>query len=169
MDPANLGRSCFRGLERALVNLERLERFLARAEWGLPARVRQGLAADLEAYLAAEDQALAAGRPYASATARQAGELARRLGLDSEPWAGLFRRMAALPSPDFLGLRALRRLGAGQGAVCKRLRQSGGRVRLELLGPGGEVLAGAVLNQEPDGARRVEMVWGLLPHPPETG
>jgi hypothetical protein len=171
LDPANLGTGHFRGLERALVNWHRMQRFLARCDWCLPQSERQGLARSLERYLAAEAQALAAGRAYASATAAVVRELAAELEVDLSSWEGLLADMARLPVPDFLGLKALARLRSPR-AVAKRRRQEDSALCLELLDRRGRVVAWALLpwaSEVPAVAQeqraRAELVWSLIALP----
>ncbi len=171
LDPANIGLPVFRGLERARVNLARLERFLAGLGGVLPPGVRAGLAADLERFLAAEQEALDLGRPYTAAPPGQARALARELGLEVDQWQGLWERLADLPAPDFLGLRALRRLEA-PAAAAKRRQVRDGRLVVELVDGEGRVLAAAALPWHSPAAAvaeenraRAEEVWALLPQP----
>ncbi len=175
LDPANLGRACFRGLERALVNLGRLERFLGREDWELPEDVRDELGEALGRYLEAEGRALAGGRSYASAEPEVAARLLERLGREPERFAGVLELMAGRPAPDFLGLVALRRLAAS-GVVAKRRRREGPAVVLELLGADGQVLRRARLpwlgpggGVDPEARRRVELVWAALEPPAVEG
>jgi hypothetical protein len=110
LDPASVGLSHFRGLERACQNLARLGAFLDTLGWSLPASTRQDLAGQLQIYLAAEAQALDGGRAYATCQAGQVRELAQGLGLDLGGQAKLLERLEGLSCPDFRGLIALRKL-----------------------------------------------------------
>ncbi|MBI5522531.1 MAG: hypothetical protein HY910_07885 [Desulfarculus sp.] len=172
LDHANLGQAHFRGLERARDNLARLMAFLGRVGWELPAATRQQLGAGLRAFLAAEEGCLAAGRAYASSQAQPLLTLLAELGLDSQPWRGLLRRMERLPVPDFKGLAALGRLNVA-GATAKRRRRQEGSLVLEALGPGaGAPLAQVTLalldprqQEDPAALARAELVWALLDLP----
>jgi hypothetical protein len=170
---ANLGMPHFRGLERAQQNLARLAGFLRREGWELPSATQGELAAELCAYLAAEEADLRAGRGYASSQAGPLLALLAELGLPAEPWQGLLARLGSLPTPDFRGLTALRRLEAS-GAVAKRRHTQDGYLTIELLGPedAGQILAGVSLpllgpDESPDPAAcaRAELVWSLLDLP----
>ena len=171
LDPANLGRGGFRGLERALVNWGRMQVFLKRCRWELPQGERRELAGCLERYLAAEARALEEGRGYASASAAVVRRLAGELGVELGRWKELLAEMARLPVPDFLGLAALSRLRSPR-AVAKRRRREGRGLCLELLDRGGKVVAWALLpwageveavvREEQE---RVELVWSLIDLP----
>ena len=167
----NLGHYSFRGLERAQVNLARLTGFLKRLNWGMPREAVLILARDLENYLTAEQKALEAGRSYASATPEQVKGLCAFLGLELGPWQGLLQRMAELPAPDFLGLKALARL-AVPGAAFKRLTPADGLIALELMGEDGSVLKAALLplqgpgeGRDPEAEKRLQKVWAALDYP----
>lgn len=171
LDPANVGRASFRGLERALVNLGRLERFLGRGGWELPGEVREELGEALERYLEAEARALAGGRSYASATPEVTARLLERLGRKPGRFAAVLEAMTGRPAPDFLGLVALRRLAAS-GVVAKRRRREGQGMVLEVLGSDGRVRRQAHLpwlgpdgGVDPEARRRVELVWAALELP----
>ncbi len=171
LEPANLGLPPFRGLRRAGENLARLNSYLVRLGWPPPAGEMQELAARLAAYLKAEEQALNQGRPYASATGQEVEEVARAVGLNLTPYQGLVERMSSLPAPDFLGLRALRRLTAAQGA-SKRRQEADGKARLEVLDQAGRVLEATELplvaaaeGEDQECRQRVELVWRLIPLP----
>lgn len=165
--PANLGASHFRGLERALANYLRLQGFLAKVQGGLDPATRAGLAGKLEGYLGAERESILAGRLYATCRAEDVSRLIRALSLDPEPWSGLLDRLRAMPVPDFLGLRALKRLEGVRGRL--RRRERAGQVYVEVADAQGRVLAGAALPLAgPDGApspenqTRADMVCRLL-------
>jgi len=170
----HIGAPHYRGLDRALANLERLEGFLAKLGEKIPPALFKELAADLYDFLAAEEAALDAGRPYAAASPNEVRALAAKLCLSLEPWSALLCRMSRLPVPDFLGLRALKRLRA-PGAVSKRRKLRGENLRIETLDADGRVLAGAALPWQSDVATvaaenrvRAQMVWDLLPVPCQT-
>ncbi|KMY66030.1 hypothetical protein AAU61_18865 [Desulfocarbo indianensis] len=170
----HVGAPHYRGLERALANLARLEGFLAKLGEKVPPALITELAVEMGDFLAAEARALNAGRPYAAAPPQEVRALAAKLGLSLEPWDPLLSRMSRLPAPDFLGLRALQRLRA-PGVAGKRRRLRGDNLRIEILDPAGRVLAAAALPWQSDVAAvaeenraRAEMVWELLPLPPQT-
>ncbi|RJX36578.1 MAG: hypothetical protein C4525_00495 [Desulfarculus sp.] len=171
LDPANLGLSLFRGLERAADNLERLAGFLRRLGWPPPAERWQSLVPRLERYLAAEQAALEAGRPYASASPGQVRDVAAALGLDLAPWAGLLQRLAQAPALDFMALRAMARLQAAGGAA-KRRQEAAGWLAIEVLDAQGRPrartelgLLGADEREDPASRARAEQVWDLLDLP----
>ena len=169
LDHAQMGWPQFRGLERAAHNLARLEGYLARLGWPLPAPARRDLAGMLENYLAAEQADLAAGRPWASSGLGPVGQLARALGLDLGPWGDLLSALERLPAPDFRGLAALRRLGVA-GATAKRRRLEPGGLVLEVLGPDGRSplaqaslpVLGPAETPDPAALARAQLVWSLL-------
>lgn len=168
LDPDNLGRPPFRGLQRAGENLARLSSFIGRLGWPPPPGAWEDLAARLSAYLARENQALELSRAYASATRRQVERIARAVGLDITPFQALMARMDALPAPDFWGLRALKRLEAAQGAA-KRRHEAKGKALLEVLDRRGHLLEavelplwGAAECEDPESRQRVELVWRLI-------
>lgn len=171
LDHANLGRSLFRGLERALQNLLRLKGYLARLGWEWPAQAAAELRAMLADYLTAEAAALAAGRPYASAEAGALRGLAAELDLDLSAWPGLLAELAARPVPDFRGLSALARLAA-PAAAAKRRRELDGAAMVEVLDGEGRELARASLPlmgasgvEDPEHRARLELVWRLIALP----
>lgn len=175
LEPAGIGSPAYRGLERALANLNRLERFLSGFGQALPQAARQDLARALGQFLNAEQSSLQEGRSYAAAPPGQVAALAGALTLDMKPWRGLLERMASLPAPDFIGLRALKRLECS-GAAFKRRALRGGHLRLELRDAAGKTLAAAALPWHSDVAAvaaenqaRAEMVWRLLNAPEEPG
>lgn len=172
LNPANLGEAAFRGLERANLNLKRLNSFLLRCGQCLGPGMLQPLAEKLESYLRVEARALDGGRPYASAVSRDVLELGQGLDLPLDKWQGLLARMDLLPAPDFLGLRALARLGESR-AAYKRQGRKGGRLIIELvtadqarggwaalpiLGPDGK--------EDPESLARARLVWSLLSQTP---
>lgn len=168
LDPALIGTSPFRGLERAHANLMRLRAFLAKAGLPEPPEMAGLLGGELAAYLKAEDAALANGRGYATCTRRHAEGLISALGLDPEPWRGLCDRLERVPALDFIGLRALLRL-RGSGPCALARRREGGCMLIELRGnQGGGVLASASLGlldargqPDPEAEARAELVWRL--------
>jgi len=169
LEAGNLGQPHFRGLERAVQNLERLGAFLERLGWSPPAGRWAGLAPRLAGYLRAEQAALDTGRGYASATPAQVEQAAALVGLDLEPFAGLLERMAGLSALDFLAIRALERLQRAPGAAAKQRGQTHGKARLEVLDSHGRPLEGAELNlmgpddrEDPGCRARVELVWEML-------
>jgi hypothetical protein len=162
-------------LERALANLNRLERFLGGFGQTLPQAARQDLAQALEGFLDAEQHALDQGRAYAAAPPHEAAALAGALALDMKPWRGLLERLQSLPAPDFIGLRALKRLEYS-GPAFKSRQQRGDHLRLELRDAAGKTLAAAALPWHSDvvavaaeNRARAEMVWRLLNAPEEPG
>ncbi|MCF8031702.1 MAG: hypothetical protein K9K66_01080 [Desulfarculaceae bacterium] len=172
LEPAHVGQSLFRGLERAGDNLERLRAFLGTLGWQPPPGRWAALAPRLAAYLEAEEQALDQGREYASASPEQVRRVAGLVGLDLGPFAALLERMAALPSPDFLGLRAIERLRLAPGGAAKRRQEAGGKARLEVMDGQGAPLTSAELNlmgaddcEDPACRQRLEQVWELLKLP----
>lgn len=171
LDPANQGLSHFRGLERAADNLARLISFLERLGWKAPQDRWTALQSRLQAYLEAEREYIGAGRAYASASREQVEAVAGAVGLDLEAEQELLTKLEQVPCPDFLGLRALMRLEAAQGA-CKRRQEPGGKARLEVLDANGNILATAELGlwgaddkEDPAGRARVELIWSLLKLP----
>ena len=171
LDPTNLGLPPFRGLGRAGENLARMSAFLNRLGWPPPAGAMQNLSERLASYLVAEQVALAQGRSYAGATREQAETVARLVGLDLSPFQEVLKRMAALPAPDFWGLRALKRLGAAQGQA-KRRQEAQGKALLEVLDHQGRPLEAVELplitatdREDPECRGRVELVWRLIPLP----
>lgn len=171
LDYANLGRSLFRGLERALQNLLRLKAYLARLGWRWPAGAGVELRGMLSGYLTAEAAALAGGRAYASAAPETVRDLASELDLDLKPWAGLLAQAAVRPVPDFRGLAALARLAA-PGAATKRRRERDGAALVEVLDAQGRTLAqaslplaGAAGGEDPENRERLELVWSLIALP----
>ena len=167
LEPANVGLSSFRGLERALANYGRLQGFLARVAGGLDPATWAGLAGRLKAYLGAEQEALGAGRAYATCRARDAAGLIQALGLDPAPWAELLARLEGMPAPDFLGLRALKRLEGARGIL--RRRERAGMIYLEVTDAQDRVVAGAALplagpdgTPDPENRARADMVCWLL-------
>jgi hypothetical protein len=173
-DPANIGSAAFRGLERALANLGRLQRFLSGFGADLPKSAQQNLAHDLAAYLSAEQTALVQGRTYATASRQQITALAKNLALHLAPWRELLDRVARLPALDFIALRALKRLACASPAFKSR-KLRGDYLRLELRGAGGNMLAAAALPWRSDvqavadeNRDRAEIVWRLLEAREET-
>lgn len=173
LDYANLGLPAFRGLDRARANLGRLERFLTGFGAELPEAVRQDLATDLADFLQAEQSALDGGRSYTAAPLGQVTALAKSLHLDLGPWQGLLKRLPSLPAPDFIGLRALKRLSCPNPAY-KRQIVRGGQLLIELLDSTGACLARAALPWHSDAPavaaenqERAEMIWQLLNVPTE--
>ena len=171
LEPLNVGRSFYRGLERAGANIGRLQSFLDRYGMEIPPEAMAILREDLSGYLEAEDLALAKGRPYASAAPGQVAALCGSLGLDSAPWQGLMARMAALPAPDFLGLKSLARLSV-TGASAKRLSPQDELMAVELLRGDGSVLKATLLpllgptgDEDPESKERIEAVWAALEYP----
>lgn len=169
LDPANRGLSHFRGLERALANLGRMECFLAGWGWVLSKDDRADLAGRLAEYLTAEARDLAQGRAYATCGGEEVLGLARSLGLPPKAYLGVLEAMGPLPLLDFMGQSALRRLSGAQGRP--RRRQEGGSLYIEVLTPGGKIAAGAALSlQGPDGPdaqaqAQAELVWALVRQP----
>ena len=168
LDPANIGSPAFRGLERARANLARLERFLASFGAELPQANRKDLAYALTKFLQAEQSALDKGRIYVAAPSHEVEDLAGALALDLRPWRNLLARMRKMPAPDFIGLRALKRLACAAPA-SKRRQIRGDHLRLELCGALGNNLAVAALPWHSDAQAvaeenraRAEMVWSLL-------
>jgi hypothetical protein len=173
LDPANIGSPAYRGLERARTNLARLQNFLAGLGAEISETERKGLAAALVEFLNAEQNALKKGRAYAASPAGEVRSLAQTLHLGLTPWQGLLMRMAELPSPDFIGLRALKRLQIS-GAAIKRRMVRGEHLRIELWEPGGKLQAAAALPWHSDAPAvaaenraRAEMVWLLIDAPAE--
>lgn len=171
LDPANLGQSHFRGLQRAADNLARLAAFLRRLDWPPPLERWQALAPRLERYLAAEQAALKAGRAYASASREQVEAVAAALGLDLKPWGGLLQGLDNMPVLDFIALRALARLETVAGAG-KRRQEAGGRLTIEVVDRQGRALAQAPLpllgadeQEDPSCRARAQQVWDLLDLP----
>jgi hypothetical protein len=171
LEPDNTGSPAFRGLERAHANLARLERFLISFGKTLPDAARGELAQALAAFLKAEKEALAGERAYTAAPPHDAAALAKALGLDLSPWRDLLECAGNLPAPDFIGLRALKRL-ACSGPAFKRRQMRSGHLRLELCDAAGKVLAAAALPWHSDvqavaaeNRARAEMVWSLLDAP----
>jgi hypothetical protein len=174
LDPAAVGRPEFRGLERALANWRRLKSFAGRAGQGLDPELARELAGRLAALVQAEAQAADAGRAWTAAAPAAVRELAAELGLEPGPWQEALARLEGLAAPDFLGLRALARLQGAAGAAAKRRRKKGDKALLELTDGAGRVVAGAALPWRSDVAevarenrQRAELVWALLPQPPE--
>jgi hypothetical protein len=171
-DPGAVGKSHFRGLERAWDNLARLQGFLARVGWEL-GPVASDLAGRLAAFLAAEELGLKRGRGYAACSREQVLALAGELGLSLGRWEGLLERLSSLPCPDFRALAALGKLDARE-AAAKGRREENGNLVLEVMdGRKGEVLAQARLpllgpsgKEDPANRRRAELVWELLRLPP---
>lgn len=175
LDPANIGSPAFRGLERALANLARLERFLASFGAELPQANRKDLAHALTKFLQAEQIALDKGRAYAAAPAHEVEDLAGALALNLKPWRNLLARMRKMPAPDFIGLRALKRLACAAPA-SKRRQMRGDHLRLELCSASGNSLAVAALPWHSDvqavateNRARAELVWSLLGAPEDPG
>ena len=175
LDPANLGRASFRGLDRALANISRLNAYLVKLTWAWPAGLKKSLACELADYLAAEAAALAAGRPYASAPAEVVCALAHGLGLAPRVWQALSERMEALPWLDFLGLRAMKSLEVTDGAA-KRRGQKGGLHIMEIVDENQRPLARAALpaldaagRPDPEARARADLVWSLLRLPAAVG
>jgi hypothetical protein len=171
LDPANIGLPAFRGLERARANLTRLQNFLAGLDACLPKETLVELAGALNGYLRAEQDALERGRTYSAAPPSEVRALAGELGLDLAPWNGLLDRINNLPCPDFIGLRALKRL-ACSGPAYKRRQIQGAHLDLELLDRAGKCLAKAALPWQSDvpavteeNRARAEMIWSLLDVP----
>lgn len=171
---ANIGSPAFRGLERARTNLARLQRFLAGLSAEMPAADRKSLAAALACFLNAEQNALKQGRAYAVAPAGEVRALAQELGLDLEPWQGLLKRLADLPAPDFIGLRALKRLEI-ENATLKTRRVRDDHLRIALLDAAGKLLGAAALPWQSDvptvtaeNRARAETVWRLIDAPAEN-
>lgn len=171
LNPDNLGLAPFRGLGRARENLARMLAFLSRLGWPPPNGVVQELSRNLAGFLEAERKALHQGRTYAGGTREQVENVAKVVGLDLSSFEDVLARMAALPAPDFWGLRALRRLEAAQG-VAKRRREARGKAVLEVLNHEGDTLAAMELpltaatdREDPECRGRVELVWRLLPLP----
>jgi hypothetical protein len=171
LDPANIGLPAFRGLERARANLNRLQNFLADIAAYLPGETLDELAAALSGYLQAEHTTLDRGRAYSAAPISEVRALAGELGLDLAPWNGLLDRIKILPCPDFIGLRALKRLTCSDPAF-KRRQIQGEHLRLELLDAAGECLARAALPWQSDvpavageNQARAEIIWSLLEVP----
>ncbi|MCB2226355.1 MAG: hypothetical protein KQH53_06715 [Desulfarculaceae bacterium] len=172
LEASHVGQPMFRGLERAGDNLERLGVFLKNMGWEPPAQRWAKLAPMLADYLRGEEKALDLGREYASATPEQVRRVAGLVGLDLGPFEPLLERMAALPSPDFLGLRAIERLRRAPRGAAKRRDEAKGKARLEVLDAQGQSLEGTDLNlmgaddcEDPVCRRRVEQVWELLKLP----
>lgn len=168
LDPANLGLPVFRGLDRARANLGRLERFLTGFGAELPGAVRGDLVTELVDFLQAEQSALDGGRPYTAAPLDQLNPLAKSLDLDLKPWQGLLKRLPNLPAPDFIGLRALKRLSCPDPAYKRRLVR-GDQLLIELLDSTGACLTRAALPWHSDAPAvaaenqdRAEMIWKLL-------
>jgi len=171
LDYANVGQGHFRGLERALANLQRLTAFLSSINEQLSPDDMLFLNNMLEDYLAREAAALAAGRPYASAQPEVVQALARALGLEREIIVEALAAMAALPAPDFKALAALARLERAGGARKRRHQgpetltiaveddqgQTLAQVAMPLLGPRGA--------EDPELRRRAEDVWRRLDLP----
>lgn len=173
LDSANLGLPAFRGLDRARANLGRLERFLNGFGAELPEAVRQDLARDLAGFLQAEQSALDDGRPYTAAPLGQVTALAKSLHLNLGPWQGLLERLPSLPAPDFIGLRALKRLSCPNPAYKHQIVR-GAQLLIELLDSTGACLARTALPWHSDAPAvaaenhdRAEMIWRLLNVPAE--
>lgn len=165
LEPDNRGATHFRGLERALANLKRLEGFLAGLGWEMPPALRQDMGRGLLRYLRAEAAELAAGRGYVTCRESEVRELAARLGKDPRQAAGLVAAGQGLPYLDFLGLAALKRIAHVAGRL--RRQQSSDAVNLEVLGPDDRVKAAATLEltgpagPDPEARERAELVWRL--------
>lgn len=175
LEPANISLPAFRGLERARANLTRLQNFLAGLNAYLPKGNLAELAGALSGFLKAEREALDQGRNYSAAPPSEVRVLAKELGLDLAPWNDLLDRIEGLSCPDFIGLRALKRL-AYPGPAFKRRLVQGDHLRLELLDPEGNSLARAALPWQSDAPAvaeenraRAAMIWSLLDAPEYPG
>lgn len=171
LDYASVGQGLFRGLERALANLQRLTTFLASINEQLSPGDMHFLNSMLEDYLAREAAALAAGRPYASARPEVVEALARALGLERGRIVRALAAMAALPAPDCRALAALARLERAGGAR-KRRHQGPEDLTIGVEDDQGQTLAQVVLTligpsgaEDPELRRRAEDVWRCLALP----
>lgn len=167
LDPGNRGASHFRGVERALANLRRLENFLSRVGWELPAAEREALGRELTCYMLAEEAELAAGRGYVTCRPEELRELLSRLGRDPGQAAALAAAGRGLPLLDFLGLAALGRISGVAGRLRRRQLEDEDQVCLEVIDDSGRVKAAAVLSlsgpagPDPQAHQRARLVWRL--------
>jgi hypothetical protein len=175
LSPSNIGLPAFRGLERARANLARLQTFLAIFGACLAKENLDALSELLSGFLQAEQIALNEGRLYSAASTSEVAALAEALELDLEPWRTLMDRIKDLPNPDFIGLRALKRLDCIDPAF-KRRKVHGDHLLIELLDPAGNPLARAALPWHSDvsavaqeNRARAEMIWQLLSAPEHPG
>lgn len=168
LDPANVGLSHFRGLDRAMANFYRLKSFLAKCGDEIPQGMVAELGHRLECYLLAEQQALNSGRGFASAKAGVVTDFCAVLGVKPDQYQNLISRLDALPWLDCLALMQLHNLGKAKGKY-KHRRQNQTNILIEVVDEQGRPIQSTAMpildargERDPALMRRADTVWSLL-------